>query len=50
MKSNPQVSLLNINSIEIIHAPRKVGHAEQRSLSDGWKLIEQTLPQNGLLK
>ena len=47
MKSNPQVNLFYINSIEIIHAPRKSGwswHAEQRSLSGGSKLIEQTLP------
>ena len=46
MKSNPQVSLLNINGTEIIHAPRKGGwswHAEHRSLSGGSKLIEQTL-------
>ena len=36
-----------MNSVEIIHAPREIGYkrgtAEQRSISDGSKLIEQTL-------
>ena len=46
MKSNPQVSLFNINNIETIHAPRKsrwTWHAEQRSISGGSKFTEQTL-------
>ena len=37
---------MNINIIEIIHAPGESGqtsHAEQRSLSGGSELIEQTL-------
>ena len=45
MESNPQASLFNINSIEIIHARRKNGqtwHPEQRAISGGSKLIEQT--------
>ena len=35
-----------MNSIEIIHAPPEIGqtwHAEQKSISGGSKLIEQTL-------
>ena len=43
---NPQVNLFTMNSIEIIHAPRKSGKcgiAEQRSSSGGSKLIEQTI-------
>ena len=53
MKSSPQVSLFNINSIEIIYAPRKSGqtwHAEQRSISGSSKLIEQTLDKSSVAR